>query len=71
VAGKPNAKFRARAFAAGIVSGHEQSEFLRFIKTRKREDAECFSLESISNPDERKNVGGSSTVSVSANRKGK
>jgi CHAD domain-containing protein len=37
VAGKPNAKIRARAFAASIVSGHEESEIEPLIKAANKE----------------------------------
>jgi triphosphatase len=37
VAGKPNAKVRVRAFAAGIVSGHERSEIEPLIKAANKE----------------------------------
>jgi triphosphatase len=41
VAGKPNRKVRARAFAAGIVSGHEQREIEPLLKAANK-DAQKF-----------------------------
>jgi hypothetical protein len=42
VAGKPNAKVRARAFAAGMVSGHEQSEIEPLLKAANKDAQEYF-----------------------------